>query len=51
MKVVDIQVLSRVEAKKPAWELNFEVANLEGLKSLLAHFDKSGLPYEFVIEQ
>ena len=51
MKVADILVLSRVDAKKPAWEINFEVANLHGLKSILAHFDKSGLVYEFVIEQ
>jgi guanosine-3',5'-bis(diphosphate) 3'-pyrophosphohydrolase len=51
MKVVDILVLSRIDTQKPAWEINFEVASLHGLKSILAHFDKSGLPYEFVIEQ
>ena len=51
MKVADILVLSRIDAKKPAWEINFEVSNLHGLKSILSHFDKSGLPYEFVIEQ
>jgi GTP pyrophosphokinase len=47
----DILVLSRIEAKRPAWEINFEVSNLHGLKSILSHFDKSGLPYEFVLEQ
>ena len=51
MKVADILVLSRIDAKMPAWEINFEVSNLHGLKSILSHFDKSGLPYEFVIEQ
>ena len=51
MKVADILVLSRIDAKKPAWEINFEVDNLYGLKSILAHFNKSRLPYEFVIEQ
>jgi len=51
MKVVDILVLSRIDAKKPAWEINFEVFSLHDLKNILAHFDKSGLPYEFVIEQ
>jgi guanosine-3',5'-bis(diphosphate) 3'-pyrophosphohydrolase len=51
MKVADILVLSRIDAKKPAWEIDFEVSNLYGLKSILSHFDKSGLPYEFVIEQ
>ncbi|KPJ97435.1 MAG: GTP pyrophosphokinase, partial [Desulfobacterales bacterium SG8_35] len=50
MKVADILVLSRIDAKKPAWEINFEVSNLQGLKSILSHFDKSGLMYEFVIE-
>ncbi len=51
MKVADILVLSRIDVKKPAWEINFEVSNLHGLKDILSHFDKSGLPYEFVIEQ
>lgn len=51
MKVVDILVLSRIDAKKPAWEINFEVFSLHDLKNILAHFDKSGLPYEFVLEQ
>lgn len=51
MKVIDILVLSSIDAKKPAWEINFEVSSLQGLKSILAHFNKSGLSYEFVIEQ
>ena len=51
MKVADILVLSKIDVRKPAWEINFEVADLHGLKSILAHFNKSGLPYEFVIEQ
>jgi GTP pyrophosphokinase len=51
MKIADILVLSRIDAKKPAWEINFEVSNLHGLKNILSHFDKSNLDYEFVIEQ
>jgi len=51
MKIADILVLSRVEEKKPAWEINFEVANLHGLKSILSHFNKANLNYEFIIEQ
>jgi hypothetical protein len=51
MKIADIITLSQIDAKKPAWEIDFEVVNLQGLKSILAHFNKSGLPYEFVIEQ
>ncbi|NIR93099.1 MAG: bifunctional (p)ppGpp synthetase/guanosine-3',5'-bis(diphosphate) 3'-pyrophosphohydrolase, partial [Gammaproteobacteria bacterium] len=51
MKIADILVLSRIDEKKPAWEINFAVENLHGLKSILTHFDKSNLGYEFVIEQ
>ena len=51
MKIADVLVLSRIDEKKPAWEINFEVANLHGLKSILSHINKSNLDYEFVIEQ
>jgi GTP pyrophosphokinase len=51
MKVIDIIMLSQIGAKKPAWEINFEVTDLQGLKSIIGHFDKSGLPYEFMVEQ
>jgi GTP pyrophosphokinase len=51
MKIADVLVLSRIDEKKPAWEINFEVANLHGLKSILTHINKSNLDYEFVIEQ
>jgi len=51
MKIVDVLVLSRVDDKKPAWEINFQVSDLQGLKSILTHINKSALPYEFVIEQ
>jgi hypothetical protein len=51
MKVADIIMLSQIDAKKPAWEINFEVADLQGLKNILDHFNKSGLVYEFLIEQ
>jgi GTP pyrophosphokinase len=51
MKVADILVLSRVDAKRPAWEINFEVPTLRELKNIISHFDKSKLPYEFVVEQ
>jgi hypothetical protein len=51
MKVVEIITLSKAETKKPAWEIIFEVARLSGLKNILNHFTKSGLDYEFVLEQ
>jgi guanosine-3',5'-bis(diphosphate) 3'-pyrophosphohydrolase len=51
MKVLEIITLSKTETQKPAWEVIFEVTNLKGLKKILAHFNKSGLDYEFVLEQ
>lgn len=50
MKISDVIALS----KRPdvtAWEINFEVENLQGLKNILYHFNKSKLDYEFVLEQ
>jgi GTP pyrophosphokinase len=51
MKVSEIITLSKPETKKPAWEIIFTVATLHGLKMILDHFTKSGLDYEFVLEQ
>jgi hypothetical protein len=51
MKVKEIITLSKTETKKPAWEIIFKVARLSGLKNILNHFTKSGLDYEFVLEQ
>ena len=51
MKVSEIITLSKTGTQKPAWEVIFEVANLKDLKKILTHFSKSGLDYEFVLEQ
>ena len=51
MKISEIIALSRIETKKPAWEIIFRVATLYDLRNILNHFTKSGLPYEFVLEQ
>ena len=51
MKITDVVSLSRQRSKSSAWEINFEVDNLHALKTILNHFDKTGLPYEFSIEQ
>ena len=51
MRVLEVITLSKTETQKPAWEVIFEVANLKGLKKILVHFSKSGLDYEFVLEQ
>lgn len=50
MKIGDVVALS----KRPdvaAWEVNFEVENLQGLKYILQHFSKSKLDYEFILDQ
>jgi len=51
MKLSEIIALSRIDTKAPAWEINFEVATLYDLRSILQHIAKSGMPYEFVLEQ
>jgi GTP pyrophosphokinase len=51
MKVSEVITLSKTENKRPAWQIIFRVASLRGLKEILKHFSKSGLEYEFVLEQ
>ncbi len=49
MKIDEVIALS----KRPdvtAWEVNFEVENLQGLKNILHHFSKSKLEFEFVLD-
>ncbi|MBC8209177.1 MAG: bifunctional (p)ppGpp synthetase/guanosine-3',5'-bis(diphosphate) 3'-pyrophosphohydrolase [Desulfobulbaceae bacterium] len=50
MKLCDLMILSKGPIPDPAWELIFEVPNLYDLRQVIKHFDKSGLPYEFVME-
>ena len=51
MKILDVILLSQSSARTSAWEVNFEVDTLHGLKNVLTHFDKTGILYEFGIEQ
>jgi len=51
MKVIDIVYLGRGVAPMGDWEVNFQVANLYGLKKVERHFSRSGLVYEFELEQ
>ncbi len=51
MKISDIVNLSRRSDSSPAWEITFKVASLYELKKVLKHCDRSGLPYEFDLEQ
>ncbi len=50
MKISDILCLSGKPTRTPAWEINFSVANLHGLKKIIKHFDRSSLAYEFDFE-
>jgi GTP pyrophosphokinase len=51
MKVVDVIALSSVPANITAWDVSFQVDTLQGLKSILQHFRKGKLEFEFVFEQ
>jgi GTP pyrophosphokinase len=51
MKVSDIVFLGKGGALVGDWEINFQVANLYGLKKIDRHFSRSGLIYEFELEQ
>ncbi|MCB2184734.1 MAG: HD domain-containing protein [Desulfobulbaceae bacterium] len=50
MKISDVIALSK-RSNVTAWEVNFEVENLQGLKNILQHFAKTKLDYEFVLDQ
>ncbi len=48
--VTNLQKLTSYSTKSPAWQVNFNVANLYVLQKALKHFDRSHLPYEFYLE-
>ncbi len=47
MAISELSVLSPTPTKTPAWQLVFTVANLAVLQSVLTHFEKSGIQFEF----
>ncbi len=51
MKLVDVVYLGKGAAQIGDWEVNFQVTNLYGLKKIDRHFSRSGLRYEFELEQ
>ena len=51
LEIIDIIALTARPNTTPAWEVNFKVSNLYGLKKIFKHLDRSELPYEFVLEQ
>ena len=51
MKVADLIYLGKGASMAGDWEINFQVATLYGLKKIHRHFSRSGLRYEFEMEQ
>ncbi len=51
MKITEVIALSNLPSTTAGWEVNFTVESLWGLRSILHHFDKIKIPYEFVFEQ
>ncbi|MBV5316998.1 MAG: bifunctional (p)ppGpp synthetase/guanosine-3',5'-bis(diphosphate) 3'-pyrophosphohydrolase [Desulfobulbaceae bacterium] len=51
MKLVDIVYLGKGALMVGDWEVNFQVTNLYGLKKINRHFLRSGLSYEFELDQ
>ncbi|MFA6900215.1 MAG: hypothetical protein WC256_08420 [Desulfurivibrionaceae bacterium] len=51
MKISEIDLLSSQPSRTSAWQINFQVDTLQGLKNILVHLDKTGMAFEFVLEQ
>lgn len=50
MNIIDVISLSTSKSLT-AWEINFTVNNLHGLKNILQHFSKTKIDYEFILER
>lgn len=51
MKISDIELLSSRPSRTSAWQVNFQVDTLQGLKNILGHLAKTGMAFEFGLEQ
>ncbi len=51
MKITEVIALASRPSTTAGWEVDFTVESLWGLRSILHHFDKIKIPYEFVFEQ
>lgn len=51
MRVSEVVSLSKIVTSTPDWQVSFDVPDLYNLRRILHHFDKSGIPYEFLLEQ
>jgi len=51
MKISEISLLSSRQSRTSAWQVNFRVETLQGLKNILAHLGKTGMAFDFGLEQ
>ncbi len=51
LHVVDVQRIGKSSTAVPSWEIRFNVMNLQGLKRIIRHLDRSDLRYSFDFEQ
>lgn len=50
MEFLHLELLTTFSKDSAAWDLTFTVQNLYELQKVIRHFDRSHLPYEFVLE-
>ena len=50
MKMTEVGLLSNHPSDLQAWEVTFEVTELQDLQRVLRHFDRSGEDYEFYLD-
>jgi len=51
MKISEIELLSSRPSRTSSWQINFQVDTLQGLKNILGHLAKTGMAFEFGLEQ
>lgn len=51
LRVTDVVRSGEKSTAVPSWEVHFTVANLQGLKKIIRHIDRSGLRYAFDFDQ
>ena len=51
MKISEIELLSSQPSRTSSWQINFQVDTLQGLKNILVHLGKTGMAFEFGLEQ
>ncbi|MCW5210765.1 hypothetical protein VU03_03375 [Desulfobulbus sp. N3] len=51
LQVTDVLRTGKKSTAIPSWEVRFTVTNLQGLKRIIRHLDRSDLRYSFDFEQ